>query len=138
MSGSRNSPDPADRPSPSAEADPTGKEPRRRGWGPFRFVLAYTRGLIVDQHLRRTTMFYVVIAAMLMAFFGDLFMSDWLDFRHHLVRFVVYWLICGWLTVLAALLAVYDLLLLRIQHRLLRRELRARILAEAAKEKEER
>jgi len=45
-------------------------------------------------------------------------------------------LICGWLTVLAALLAVYDLLLLRIQHRLLRRELRARMLANEPREKE--
>ena len=103
---------------------------RPRGWRPFRFVLAYTRGLIVDQHVRRQTMFYVVIAAMLMAFCGDLFLSDWLDFRHHLGRFAAYWLACGWLTLLAALLAVYDLLLLRLQHRLLRRELRARILGE--------
>ena len=96
--------------------------------GPFRLVLAYTRGLIVDQHLRRLTMFYVVIAAMLMAFCGDLFVSDWLDFRHHLTRFAVYWLACGWLTLLAALLAMYDLLLLRVQHRLLHRKLRERML----------
>ena len=109
---------------------PTEGKPRPRGRGPFRFVLAYTRGLVLDQHLRRLTMFYVVIAAMLMAFCGDLFLSDWLDFRHHLGRFAVYWLVCGWLTLLAALLAVYDLLLLRIQHRLLRRELRTRILSE--------
>ena len=114
-------------------SDPPNKgKPRPRGRGPFRFVFAYTRGLIMDQHLRRLTMFYVVIAAMLMAFCGDLFLSDWLDFRHHLARFAVYWLMCGWLTLLAALLALYDLLLLRIQHRLLRRELRTRILNEEA------
>ena len=137
MSSSRHPQEPADSASSSSEnADPTGVKPRRRGWGPFRYVLAYTRGLIVDQHLRRMTMFYVVIAAMLMAFFGDLWLGDWLDFRHHIGRFAVYWLICGWLTVLAALLAVYDMLLLRIQHRLLRRELRARILKES-KEKGE-
>ena len=80
----------------------------------MRWVLLYTRGLIVDQHLRRLTMFYVVIAAMLMAFAGDMFFAGWL--REKLVRFVVYWLVCGWLTILAALLAVYDLILLRVQH----------------------
>ena len=42
-----------------------------RGVDRCRWVLLYTRGLIVDQHLRRLTMFYVVIAAMLMAFAGD-------------------------------------------------------------------
>ncbi len=131
MSSSRPPQQPADSTPPSSANDsPNGGKPRRRGWGPFRYLLAYTRGLIVDQHLRRMTMFYVVIAAMLMAFFGDLWLGDWLDFRHHIGRFAVYWLICGWLTVLAALLAVYDLLLLRIQHRLLRRELRARMLAQ--------
>ena len=114
-------------PPPAANAD--GKPPTgRRGRGPFRHVLAYTRGLVVDQHLRRLTMFYVVIAAMLMAFCGDLFVSDWLDFKHHLARFAVYWLVCGWLTLLAALLAVYDLLLLRVQHRVLHRQLRERML----------
>ena len=124
MSSRRNPHDPADSP----PSDAAGGKPRRRGWGPFRYVLAYTRGLIVDQHLRRLTMFYVVIAAMIMFFAGVTFLEDWLDGRHHLARFAVYWLVCGWLTILAALLAVYDLLLLRIQHRLLRRELRARFL----------
>ena len=134
---SRTPQEPAGPSTPSTGVDPTVGKPPRRGWGPLRLVLAFTRGLIVDQHLRRLTMFYVVIAAMLMAFFGDLWLGDWLDFSHHIGRFAVYWLICGWLTVLAALLAVYDLLLLRIQHRLLRRELRARMLREAAEPKGE-
>ena len=106
-------------------------EPRSRGsfLGVF---LQYTRGLIIDQHLRRQTMFYTVLAAMLMAFAGDVFFGDWL--RAKLVRFVVWWLACGWLTVLAALLALYDLLLLRVQHRLVRRELRSRLLKRAEEE----
>ena len=102
--------------------------PRSRG-GFLGIILQYTRGLIFDQHVRRQTMFYTVLAAMLMAFAGDIFFGDWL--RARLVRFVVWWLACGWLTILAALLALYDLLLLRVQHRLARRELRARLLKEA-------
>ena len=114
---------------------PDGNAPPRpptkpRRWGPLGAVLAYTRRLIVDQHLRRLTMFYVVIADMIMFFAGVTFLEDWLDGHHHLARFAVYWLIVGWLTVLAALLAIYDLLLLRVQHRLLRRELRAKFLGE--------
>ncbi len=101
--------------------------PPARG-GPLRWLILYTRGLILDQHLRRLTMFYVVIAAMVMAFVGDVFFEGWL--REKLVRFVVYWLVCGWLTILSALLAVYDLILLRVQHRLLRRQLRERMLGE--------
>ena len=95
-------------------------------------ILQYTRGLIFEQHVRRQTMFYTVLAAMLMAFVGDTFFGEWL--REKLVRFVVWWLACGWLTVLAALLALYDLLLLRVQHRLARRELRARLLKEVPEE----
>jgi uncharacterized membrane protein YdcZ (DUF606 family) len=96
--------------------------------GPLGWLVMFTRGLILDQHLRRVTMFYVVVAAMFMALVGDVFIDGWL--RHPLLRFVIYWLACAWLTVLAALLAMYDLLMLRVQHRLMRRQLRKRILEE--------
>ena len=107
---------------------PPAAKPRRRG--PFGFILGYTRGLIANQHLRRLTMFYVVIADMIMFFAGVTFLEGWLDWHRDLTRFAMYWLVCGWLTILAALLAVYDLLLLRVQHHILRRELRARFLGE--------
>ena len=111
-------------PKPSPQPSPA--RPPRGGF--LGAVLLYTRGMIFDQHLRRLTMFYAVLVAMVMAFAGDIFFGEWL--REKLVRFVIWWLVCGWLTVLAALLAVYDLLMLRIQHRLVRRELRERLLKE--------
>jgi uncharacterized membrane protein YdcZ (DUF606 family) len=101
---------------------------RRVPRGPLGWIVIFTRGLIFDQHLRRVTMFYVLVAAMLMALAGDVFLADWL--RHPVVRFAVYWLACAWLTILAALLAIYDLLMLRVQHRLMRRKLRERMLGE--------
>ena len=107
--------------------DSPSTEPRRTV-GPLRAVLLYTRGLIVDQHLRRVTMFYTVLAAMLMAFAGDVFLGVWLNPREHFYRFAGYWLLCGWLTMLSALLAIYDMLMLRLQHRLSRRALRAKML----------
>ena len=71
-------------------------------------------------------MFYAVLGALLMAFCGDVFLSGWL--RERLQRFAIYWLICAWLTMLAALLAIYDLILLRIHARALRRQLRREVL----------
>jgi uncharacterized membrane protein YdcZ (DUF606 family) len=101
---------------------------RRVPRGPLGWIVLFTRGLIFDQHLRRVTMFYVVVAAMFMALAGDVIFAGWL--RERLLRFALYWLACGWLTILAGLLAIYDLLMLRVQHRLLRRQLRERILGE--------
>ena len=94
----------------------------------MRWVILFTRGMIYDQHMRRLTMFYTVLVALVMAFGGDMFLSDWL--RRPWQLFVIYWLVCGWLTVLAALLAIYDLLLLRVQHRLVHRQLHKKILGE--------
>lgn len=93
--------------------------------GPLRRLIGLTRWLIFDQHTRRMAMFYSVLAALLMAFCGDVFLGDWL--RERLQRFAIYWLVCAWLTVLAGLLAIYDLLLIRIQSRAERRRLRKTI-----------
>jgi uncharacterized membrane protein YdcZ (DUF606 family) len=117
---------------PQVRTARTTPPPSARRWrisrGPLGSLVMFTRGLILDQHLRRATMFYVVVAAMFMALVGDVFIDGWL--RHPLLRFVIYWLACAWLTVLAALLAMYDLLMLRVQHRLLRRKLRQQMLEE--------
>jgi hypothetical protein len=105
---------------------PNPSNPPPRGGNPLRWIMAYTRGLIYNQHLRRLTMFYSLLGALLMFFVGDMFLEGWL--RERLQRFAVYWLICAWLTVLAALLAIFDLLMLRLQHRLERRLLREKML----------
>ena len=102
--------------------------------GAARWLIAYTRGLIVDQHLRRQTMFYVIIAAMLMAFAGDMFFAEWL--KENPWRSLLYYLACGWLTVVAALLAIYDILMLRLQHRVVRRRLREDMLGDEHEDKE--
>ena len=112
--------------SPPAAAPQPGS--RSRAVGPLGWVIRYTRGLILDQHLRRLTMFYVIIGAMLMAFAGEVFLDGWL--RQNPWRFLGYYLACAWLTVVAALLALYDLLMIRLQHRAIRRELRARMLGD--------
>ncbi len=122
--------EPEQTPRPPSARTTRGKPRLRGGWLAWLFL--YTRGLIVDQHLRRLTMFYVALADMLMVFVGALalFSKDWMPPREHVWGFAVYWLVVAWLTVLLALLALYDILLLRVQHRLVRRQLRQRMLGE--------
>lgn len=114
-------------------SDPTDRSPskpaRPRG-GPLGWVFVYTRGLIVDQHLRRLTMFYVVIGALVTAFVAGLFVSDYIDPRANFSWFALDTLGCGLLTILAILLTIYDLLLVRLQARLARHQLRRRMLDE--------
>ncbi len=118
----------------SPDSPPAPPSRPRTPLGPVRWVIVFTRGLILDQHLRRLAMFYVIIAAMLMAFAGEIFLSDWL--RQNPWRFLLYYLACAWLTVVAALLAIYDLLMLRLQHRAIRRRLRTDILGDEPKDRE--
>ncbi len=117
--------EPTDRPAP--------KTSRLRG-GPLGWILLYTRGLIVDQHLRRLTMFYLALTALLMVFFGALFLDGWVQASkqdlHVAIWFAFYWLAVAWVTMSAAMLAIYDLLFVRLQHRAVRRQLRQRILGE--------
>ena len=70
-------------------------------------------------------MFYGIVAAGAMLVFGATLLDGWL--RENLARFLGYWLVCAWLTLLALLLALFDLLLLRAQGRRVQRELRKRL-----------
>jgi hypothetical protein len=72
--------------------------------------------------MRRATMFVVAILAMLVVFFGSVFLGSkdenpWL--------FIGYWLGCAWLTVLLLLLALYDLIVVRAKMAEEQRKLKA-------------
>ena len=110
---------------------PACADSRPRPTGFLGQVLAYTRALIVDQRLRWQMMFYLIIAAMVMVFVGAVFFFDW---REHPWRFIWYWVVVGGLTMLVTLLAFYDLLLTRLQHRRLQRELQRRMLEQELEE----
>jgi hypothetical protein len=79
------------------------------------------KGIIRDQNTRRHTMFFVVLTALLMVFSGSTFLNGLLI--AHPIVLVVFWGVCAWLTFLAILLALYDLLVVRAHARALRREL---------------
>src|SRR5947208_3011545 len=77
-----------------------------------KFVFQISKGIIRDMSVRRMTMFVVVIAALVMLFAGATFLNEILV-EHHGV-FIGYWLACALLTLLAMLLALYDLIALRL------------------------
>lgn len=89
-------------------------------------VLAITRGIIIDQRVRRTVLFYIVLAAMLMAFVGGFPLSIWLMERPWL--FILYWLGCAWLTLLSFMMALFDALLVARAARQEKKRLRREIL----------
>lgn len=66
-------------------------------------------------------MFYIALAAMLMVFVGSVLIAS--SLRSHPILFLGYWAICAWLTVTSALLAIFDLLVVRAAGRAARREL---------------
>jgi hypothetical protein len=76
-----------------------------------RLILLISKGIIRDSRIRRLGMFYSILAAMLMAFVGSTWLEGW--FHEHLGAFLLYWAICAWVTVLAALLAGFDWLIAR-------------------------
>ena len=91
------------------------------------FALHATRGVIRDQSTRRWTMFAVLIVAMVLLFGGTTFLQPFLSPHEHPAWFILFWLACAWLTLLALLLAVFDLLMSRIQSRSGRRVLRQKL-----------
>lgn len=88
-------------------------------------VIAITRGLIRSQQTRRSAMFVILIAALLMLFGGATFLSDVL--LDHPLGFLLYWAACAWLTLSAVLLAVFDLLAVRARARKEKQLLKAKI-----------
>lgn len=91
------------------------------------FVTAVARGLIRDQRTRRALMFYTVLGALGLLFIGAVVADGWLGERPF--WFLVYWAACAWLTVLALLLALFDMLIIRAEGRRRRRELAAQCFA---------
>ncbi len=85
------------------------------------FALHSARGLIRGQTTRRWTMFVTLVVALVLLFGGSTFLQPLL--LAHPLWFIIFWFVCAWLTLLAVLLALFDLLLLRAENRAAKREL---------------
>ncbi len=110
--------------------------PQKQGKTALAGVAGLTRGLLFDARQRRQLMIYVIAAALGLTVVGGTVGFETL--RGNLWVFAAYWLLCAFLTLLAVLLAIYDLLMLRLLARRAQRELDARMQAEAEGKKDPR
>ena len=100
------------------------------------FAAQASRGLVRDQRARRKMMLVSVVVAVLLAVAGSTFLEATLNPREHPVWFILFWLACAWMTVLAVLLALFDVLVVRAQARAARRGLETQFAAPAKDSKE--
>ena len=97
-----------------------------------KFVIQVSKGLVRDQRARRTLMFYSVIVALVLLFAGSTFLASLL--RGHPFLFLIYWAGCAWITLLAVLLALYDMVKVRADVRRERRRLERELIEKAKNE----
>jgi hypothetical protein len=90
------------------------------------FLVHATRGVIRDQNVRRKTMFVLLVIALVLLFSGSTFLAAVISPREHPGWFIFFWFICGWLTLTAMLLAIFDLLMVKLEGRKAERSLRER------------
>jgi len=100
--------------------NPTNEKPLRT----VSFVIHATRGVIRDPVVRRKTMFVLVLAALVLLFSGSTFLQGFLNPRQHPFWFIFFWLAGAWITITAMLLAIFDLLMVRLEARRAQRQLR--------------
>jgi hypothetical protein len=94
------------------------------------FVVHATRGVIRDQNTRRKAMLFLLALALLLLISGFTFLQPALSPQEHPWRVILFWIVCIWLTFTALLLALFDLLVLRLQARRAERSLREKFGAE--------
>lgn len=86
-----------------------------------KFIIQVSKGLIRNARARRTLMFYSVLIALVLLFAGATVL--WPFLRESPLIFIGYWLVCGWITLLAVLLSLYDMVKVRAEVRQARRAL---------------
>jgi hypothetical protein len=95
------------------------------------FAAHAARGLVRDQNARRKTMFTLLVIALVLLFAGSTFLQSLLNPHQHPVWFMLFWFVCGWITLTAMLLAVFDLLRVRLDARKAARRLQGNLSDEA-------
>jgi hypothetical protein len=91
-----------------------------------KLILPLAKAILRDSRLRRTAMFYLTLAALTTLFLGTTVLDEFL--RQRVFLFLIWWGGCGWLVITVALLAVFDILIIRAAARRERRDLARKIL----------
>lgn len=99
-------------------------------------LINITIGIIRDRETRRWAMFILVIAALAMTLLGGTLMAEWI--AQSLMRFLLFWAICGWLTLTVMLLAIFDILAVRVEARRERKALRHEVFTDKDEEQKDR
>lgn len=86
------------------------------------FVVHATRGVIRDQRVRRKMMLVLLVGAVVLLLCGLTFLQPTLSPHEHPWRVIIFWIACIWLTLTALLLAIFDLLMVRMEARRALRE----------------
>jgi hypothetical protein len=98
--------------------------PPKKSFRVMPFTIHATRGLLRDQRARRKTMAISLGIALVLLVAGLTVLRPWLDPHEHPWRFILFWLVCAWETLLVLLLALFDMLLIRAQARAARKAFR--------------
>lgn len=96
------------------------------------FIVHATRGVLRDQRTRRKAMAFLLAIAVLLLIAGLTFLQPMLNPHEHPWFVILFWVVCVWLTLTAALLAIFDLLLLRLEARRAERSLREKLRSEGS------
>jgi uncharacterized membrane protein len=91
------------------------------------FVVHATRGVLRDRNSRRKAMTFLLALAVVLLLAGFTFLAPALNPREHPWLVILFWIVCVWLTFTALLLALFDLLLLRLETRRAQRALREKL-----------
>lgn len=101
--------------------------PKEKNLETVSFVVHATRGVIRDQRTRRKAMVVLLALAVLMLLAGFTVFQSALNPRDHPWLVILFWIVCVWLTFTALLLALFDLLIIRLEARRTQRVLREKL-----------
>jgi RsiW-degrading membrane proteinase PrsW (M82 family) len=91
------------------------------------FVVHATRCVIRKQNTRRKATLFLLALALVLLILGFTFLQPALNPHEHPWRVILFWIVCICLTFTAMLLALFDLLVLRLEVRRAQRALREKL-----------
>jgi hypothetical protein len=94
------------------------------------FIVHATRGVVRDQKTRRKAMLFLLALALLLLISGFTVLQPALNPQEHPWRVILFWIVCIWLTFTVILLALFDLLVLRLEARRAERALQEKLRAD--------
>ena len=105
-------------------------EPKEKQLRARSFIVHATRGVIRDQRTRRKAMALLLGVAVLLLISGFTFLAPVLNPHEHPWLVILFWVVCVWLTFTATLVAIFDLLAVRLEAKRAEQALREKLRSE--------